>query len=767
MAFAPDRENGEKAFGGVPSCALPPSAGDEHHGGAGALPPNGSDDAGTRPIGEGGDGHSTTIPTDQRADLETDADVRLTHPQSKNDGSRIQSTDEVSDTGIAVLLERVGWSLVALLVGLTSLQAWAGTLVVPRDNWVSVLLVLGSLLAIWRCWIGRTPPGRILQALILAGLAISIALFAASTWWANSGYGTDAAAFDQYAAQLALHGINPYSHSMAPALSLFRVPVSFYTFQLNGSPVTHLSYPAGSFLAYMPLLALGVKTQAANITDLAAWIIGMFLIWRCLPRSLAWAAGLLMSTTIYISFVLGGVTDALFVPFVVIAVWRWDKFGDRGERTLARYIGPIALGLAMTIKQTPWFLLPFLAFGVWIESRRRSDAPWLTSARYAGEALAVFTLVNIPFVAAAPRPWLKGILLPLINPTIPDGQGLVNLTIFDHVGGGNLQLFTLLSLVAYLSALALFITHYDIAKRAWVPLVGASFFFPSRSFGSYLFMLIPAAIVAATTVAPAPWYVRPRWRSWALFLLAVMGTGSLLALFRTSSPMHLSVVGVRSTGEFNTVSEIYVRVSNETDRTVFPHFTVDDNEHVGSFWQTYAKNTPIEARLGPYATRVFALHAPDVPSEPLVTSAFLVDAFTEGPDTVSVSQEYAFLTALNTQLYPDAIDHPVAFGQAVKIQVRLLGPYGRQVHKAGVAVALGQTVYSQLGPYAGGVSINGHTRVNHVVSITDRQGQVYFKIVGFVSQDGPVYFQAWVVGSGGLPYGYSNKLLVQFVSPKS
>ena len=68
-------------------------------------------------------------------------------------------------------------------------------------------------------------------------------------------YGTDEIAFDQYAAQLALHGINPYLHSMAAAFPLFHVSPNGYTFLLNGRPVTTLSYPALSFEAYLPLLA--------------------------------------------------------------------------------------------------------------------------------------------------------------------------------------------------------------------------------------------------------------------------------------------------------------------------------------------------------------------------------------------------------------------------------------------------------------------------------------------------------------------------------
>ena len=92
---------------------------------------------------------------------------------------------------------------------------------------------------------------------MLAAVLIALALWSYFQVFIAPDYGTDEIAFDQYAAQLALHGINPYLHSMAPAFPLFHVSPNGYTFRLNGQPVTTLSYPALSFEAYLPLLASG------------------------------------------------------------------------------------------------------------------------------------------------------------------------------------------------------------------------------------------------------------------------------------------------------------------------------------------------------------------------------------------------------------------------------------------------------------------------------------------------------------------------------
>ncbi len=221
----------------------------------------------------------------------------------------------------------MGWTLVAVIVGLTSIQAWVGSDTVPGANLVSVLLILGSLVAIWRIWTRSEGLMWWEELGLLVALMVAISFFAAQVWITQPSYGTDAVAFDQYAGWLVLHGLNPYTRSLAPSLAQFHVPAIFHTYRLDGTAVTSLSYPAGSFLLYLPLLAFGIHTQAANIVDMAFWFASGVLLWRMLPRETRWAAGLIMSAFVYLSFVIGGVTSSIYLPFVLLAVWRWDRYG--------------------------------------------------------------------------------------------------------------------------------------------------------------------------------------------------------------------------------------------------------------------------------------------------------------------------------------------------------------------------------------------------------------------------------------------------------
>jgi uncharacterized membrane protein len=667
-----------------------------------------------------------------------------------------------------VLVNRIGWSVAAIMLALLGIEAWTGSLSVPSANWASVVMVAGSLVALCWCWAAPRGPGNALQLSVMVGLAVAISYYAVQIWVGQPAYGTDAVAFDQYAAQLTLHGTNPYGVSMAPALELFHVPVIFHTFQLDGASVTRLSYPAGSFLAYVPLLALGVKAQAGNIVDLAFWVAGMFLLWRLLPANLRWAAAIVMSAGTYLSYIFGGVTDTLYIPFVIAALYRWDRFGDSGERTWVRWAGPVLLGVAMSMKQTPWFLLPFLVLGVGFEARARGAAAAAvrTSARYAVLAIGTFALINLPFIVLTPAAWAKDSLVPFLTPTIPDGQGLVDLALYEHLGGGRLSYFTLAGALFFLFGLALFAVHYERLKRAWVPLLLFSFFFPTRSLGSYLIMLLPAVMVAATTVRTpsASSFPALAGRRWWLFgpLLAATG-GAAIAALAATAPLEITILGTRSTGQLLTIDQVSVRVTNRLAHPIRPHFSVNEGGSITTFWYPYRAGHPYQLDLAPGASRTLTLQVPNAASEPSIISPFTVDAFTVSPASVSVSQRY-LVSPLSLSITPPEIDQPVPLGHSVTFSVQLQNQLGSQVQRGGLRVDLGQVIYAQSGLLPAEASIDGHGEgTTPVTAITDRHGRATFTVVGVQAQPAPVYFQAWIATPGQVPHSYSNLVLVQFV----
>src|SRR5579872_5823964 len=99
---------------------------------------------------------------------------------------------------------------------------------------------------------------------------------------------------------------------MAPALDEYHVSHAGFTFKLDGTTVTSLSYPALAFEIYLPFLAAGWSSQLAVVLDVAAWALSIVLLFVLLPRRVRPLAIVLGSASIYIAYAVGGITDDLF-----------------------------------------------------------------------------------------------------------------------------------------------------------------------------------------------------------------------------------------------------------------------------------------------------------------------------------------------------------------------------------------------------------------------------------------------------------------------
>ena len=504
-------------------------------------------------------------------------------PRSEDQGGQTFGSDE--------MVRRVGWSLGALLVVFWGLRVWTESTSVGWANPAALGFVLaGLILGVW-VFASPQPPNRLTEGSIMVFLAAAVCCWGYLQVLRSPAYGTDAIAFDQYAAELFRSGINPYTQSLLPSLQQFHVPPIYHTYLLDGGEVDGLSYPALSFLAYLPALWLGLRAQAAVFTDLAFWAVAFLLLWRLLPRQVAWTASLTLGLVTYANFVVGGVTDALFLPFVFLALWRWDRYADLDASVVARWLSPVALGLAVSVKQTTWFLVPFLLIALAHEARLHSTrAALMTPLRYLTTVLAVFAVINLPFAVWSPGAWLHGITLPLTSPFVPGGQGIINMSLFERLGG-NLDDYRLVGTLAVITALAAFALYYARLKRAWVPLVALIFFWPTRSFASYLIDLVPAAILAATTVRSAPAIAslslsrqRVLLRRLVVAVPAVAFLAALVVAVTAPQPLKLEILELHSTGQLRTIDGIELRVHNRSDRPLTPHFTVANGGYLTSFW---------------------------------------------------------------------------------------------------------------------------------------------------------------------------------------
>ncbi len=396
--------------------------------------------------------------------------------------------------------ERGGWSLVWLAVLTGGINVWGFWWSSPFVVVLAALMIIGGLAGTAACWFTTSPRSRLFQRLAFVAVMVTVVFPQAIEIHTRKFYTTDAAAFDHVAARALLHGSDPYAVSMAPAARLLQMPDIFWTYTVNGGHVSQFSYPAGSFLLDFPAFALGFRHAVVDWVDLIAWLVSGVLLFVLLPTSLRWLAALVTLTPALLGSFSSGETDAIFVPFLILAVWRWDRFGQGPGAGLSRWVGPIALGLACAIKQTPWFCVPLLVTGVFLEARMAGRPAPRLALRYLLIVLAVFGAVNLPFVVWQPSAWVHGTLTPLVGGLVADGQGLVSLATHGITGGADLIMLSVAGGLALVTVVTAFALWYPHLKRIWLLLLPIPLFFSPRSLSSYLVDLFPAAVVAALSV---------------------------------------------------------------------------------------------------------------------------------------------------------------------------------------------------------------------------------------------------------------------------
>ena len=695
--------------------------------------------------------------------------------------------------------ERIWWTVAGLailnfaigLLGDATAFPWLALFVVIGGGW-GLATIIVSLMDF-----GQSPQiRRYSNRLGWATAFLLLGMFAA---WAfvqvhnSPSYGTDELAFDQYAAQLVQHGMNPYVHSMGHAFSIFRVSPDGYTYTLTGHAVEQFSYPALAFLVYLPFLILGWSSELGVGLNLIAWGVSILLMYRLLPRNMR-AAGLVIGLVdAYISNAVGGVTDLLYMPLLILAAYRWDRFGsDRRS-----YVGPVLFGLAISIKQTPWPLLVFVLAALACDEYARGGLqPALRRAgRYLGIALATFFVVNLPFIVMAPSAWLSGTLVPLVKNMVPSGQGTVALSLFLHYGGGSLFAFSVATVLMAVLALVTYVGTYPLMRPATFVLPALIYFFASRSQTNYLIALVPVAIIGAVTAGPA-FQAAPSgaqdgalletaltgrgWRAWvarivgptgpvrslrwaqAIAVSAVLFAVATLYSLTAASPLSMTITKVDVNGILGLVQGAQVRVTNTSGSRVKPAFTIEYSRGLSTFW---GGNGP--RFLAPGQTATYQLYPENSGAEPSIGGGFAVLGFTNKPASVSVSNRY--LPALmHLTFNPQAFTRVIPVGVTKTIRVQLVGHLNETADKAGVPVYLTQSIYIGTGKVPPSVIVNGSTPGRKVVkALTNSLGVATFHITGTEpSTVGPTAFNAHLLDKAAdFQFGVTGQLTVRFSAP--
>ena len=362
------------------------------------------------------------------------------------------------------------------------------------------------------------------------------------------------------------------------------------------------------------------------------------------PAYIKWLSPLLLLASLFtFTFVHGG-TDALFVPFMMLAALRWDDFVTRRGPRWTGWLGPVALGVACSIKQTPWFCVPFFFLVIALEARRHDVKVLGTVARYASLVAAPFVAINIAFIVWSPGAWLHGVLLPLTQPLLPDGQGLVSLATHGFVRVVHPLDLELAGGLLLLALMAATVTWYPRMKQTWLFALPIALFVPSRSFSSYLVDFVPAAFVALISTQREGGVRTRRVRSALLrggaLALPVAASVVMMVLAFTSVPLSISVDHYSAHDHNQYMGPITLTLTNHTSSAITPHvMVVIGSGHPVGFWKPDGTHV---ATVPPHSSVTAVWTPPRYMLAPEQYENWLVEVLTSQPNALATTPAYSW-----------------------------------------------------------------------------------------------------------------------------
>ena len=539
----------------------------------------------------------------------------------------------------ASMVTRLLWTFVWFSIVAVGTNAYGSWSVWPGFNIVGPLITLLGLLGMGAVWIIPVKHHRALENASFGAAILAVLMAEGPVLAATGFFGTDSAAFNQRATELLVSGKNPYRAIFHPAHLLLKHANDFWTYTLSGGHVDKVSYPAGSFLLQAPLQILGLRHLGTNWLDLFAWIVAAIILYLVSPWYAKWLSPLLLLASMFTYMFTFGGTDALFVPFLILAALRWDDFVIPTSLRWAKWVGPVSLGIACSIKQTPWFTVPFFIVGIVIEARHLRVPVVRTVVRYCSLVAGAFLVINLPFILWSPGAWLRGILLPMTQPLVPDGQGIVSLVthgLLHVVHPLELQIAGLLAMIALLAA---FYFWYPLLKRSWMFAIPLILFLPSRSLSSYLVDFIPAAFVMALTThrVPEVWMSNRKTllRRWAVGAPAALSIVAVVFAF-SSPPIGIRIDHYGSSPDNQYMSDMTVTLTNQTSATILPHVMVliGSGYPVG-FWKP--SNGTDQLALRAHSRLTVTLEPPKYMGAPKYHESWLVEVLTQSPAALTTT----------------------------------------------------------------------------------------------------------------------------------
>lgn len=343
-------------------------------------------------------------------------------------------------------------------------------------DFLVLTIPIGFLLIVFLQDFRQIKNGKFFPLLFFLSVLGSIGFLIFQFYSVTPAFSTDESVFDMYAAHLFLSGMNPYDPSlMSNAFNYYH-----FTFQAfspitpltTGGYVHTLTYPALSFLVFIPAVLLNLKASLIMLPVLLAPIV---IVWyRALSRQDLLSAS--YSIIPFIGLLLysyqGGSadTDALWASLLMLSYLFLPNHKTSG----------IFFGLSLTVKQLPILILPFFLYFVYMEFGRRKMIIWLLFAVF------VFLIINSYFIIQGPQFWFVSILANEFAPLIGIGFGIPQLSFAGVIKIPHI-IFTLILANLFLIFVVAYMIKYHAIKYGIFIFPVLLFLLNQRLFPQYIY----------------------------------------------------------------------------------------------------------------------------------------------------------------------------------------------------------------------------------------------------------------------------------------
>lgn len=377
----------------------------------------------------------------------------------------------------------------------------------------------------------------------------------------------------KYAVEALKDGQNPYSWNFTDMLRVYRDRGDI-TPLLDGSSQNRVTYPALPTLTLWLLDKIGLGQ--VRTLGLIAWLILLCLIFISCPepaRPVILLPLLLLKWLMALS--LGGLQDVVWCTLLVGMILAWQH-PTKGRGTLRA----ILFGLAISYRQQPWFIAPFLLVILWNEPG--SVAQRLRRIAYfIGMSAGVFLIINLPFMLWNFRDWWLGTFEPAYAPFSLFSQGgLADLSVFG-IAALPREFYSVAQVSFYVVALVIHARHPRFVGQAFWIFPGIFFWLYYRSLSNYWIYWLPPLLVALihwrsvtrmTAANPAR-----RVALSAIVALTITAINVLLAAYylRLSPAIAVSYrLPLRTSADGQVIEQISLSVTNSSIGVFRPRFAV-------------------------------------------------------------------------------------------------------------------------------------------------------------------------------------------------